>query len=86
MIRSVIRRPVAVAMVYISVALLGVAAWRNISVEVLPDVSFPQLTVSFGWPGASPETVEAFATSPVESVIQWANDRSIDALPPPANI
>ena len=70
MIRSVIRRPVAVTMVYVSVALLGVAAWRNISVEVLPDVSFPQLTVSFSWPGASPETVEAFATSPVESVIQ----------------
>ncbi|MFW6199034.1 MAG: efflux RND transporter permease subunit [Gemmatimonadota bacterium] len=70
MIRSSIRRPVAVTMVYVSVALLGIAAWRNISIELLPDVSFPQLTLSLGWPGSSPETVEAFATSPLESAIQ----------------
>jgi len=70
MIRLSIRRPVAVAMVYISVGLLGVAAWQNLPLELLPDASFPQLTVSLEWPGASPETVEAHATSPVEATIQ----------------
>jgi hydrophobic/amphiphilic exporter-1 (mainly G- bacteria), HAE1 family len=69
-IRLSIRRPVAVAMLYISVALLGVAAWRNIPIELLPDVSFPRLAVSFEWRGASPETIEAFATSPVEASIR----------------
>ena len=70
MIRLSIRRPVAVAMTYFAVALLGVAAWRNIAIELLPDTQLPRLTVTARWPGSSPETVEAFLTSPIESTIQ----------------
>ena len=70
MIRMSIRRPVAVAMAYAAVALLGVAAWRNIPIELLPDTQLPRLKVTGRWRGASPETVEAFLTSPLESVIQ----------------
>ena len=70
MIGLSIRRPVAVAMIYISVSLLGVAAWQNIPIELLPDAEFPVLTLSYSWPGASPETVEAFATSPIEAQVQ----------------
>jgi HAE1 family hydrophobic/amphiphilic exporter-1 len=70
MIRMSLRRPVAVAMTYTAVALLGVVAWRNIPIEMLPDRTLPQLTVTGGWRGASPETVEAFLTAPLEAVIQ----------------
>ena len=70
MIRLSIRRPVAVAMAYLAVALLGVAAWRNIPIELLPDTQLPRLQVTAQWYGASPETIEAFLTSPIESVIQ----------------
>lgn len=70
MIRMSIRRPVAVAMTYTAVALLGVAAWRNIAIELLPDTELPRLTVTGAWRGASPETVEAFLTSPLEAAIQ----------------
>lgn len=58
------------AMVYLAAALLGVAAWRNIPVELLPDTTLPQLHVRAWWPGASPETTEAFLTSPLEAAIQ----------------
>ncbi len=70
MIRLSIRRPVAVTMAYFGVALLGVAAWRNIPIELLPDTDLPQLTVEANWRGASPEAMEAFVTSPMESAIQ----------------
>lgn len=70
MIRLSIRRPVAIAMGYFAVALLGVAAWRNIPVELLPDTRLPRLTIEGSWPGASPETIEAFLTSPVEAAVQ----------------
>ncbi len=70
MIRLSIRRPVAVAMIYLALAALGIASWRDIPVELFPDTELPRLTVSAGWPGASPETVEAFLTSPIESEIQ----------------
>ncbi|MFC1660558.1 efflux RND transporter permease subunit [Gemmatimonadota bacterium] len=70
MIRLSIRRPVAVTMAYVAVALLGVAAWQNIPIELLPDTQLPHLTVTARWQGASPETIEAFLTSPIEAVIQ----------------
>ena len=54
MIRMSLRRPVAVAMTYMAVALLGIRAWQNIPVEMLPDTQLPQLTVTGTWPGASP--------------------------------
>jgi len=65
-----IRRPVAVAMGCLAVALMGASAWRNIPIELLPDTDLPRLNVEASWRGASPETVEAFLTSPIESVVQ----------------
>ena len=70
MIRVSLRRPVAVAMTYAAVALLGVVAWTNVPIELLPDTQLPRLSVSGTWPGASPETVEAFLTAPLESTVQ----------------
>lgn len=55
---------------YLAAALLGVAAWRNIPVELLPDTELPRLTVTANLTGASPETMEAFVTSPLEAAIQ----------------
>lgn len=70
MIRLSIRRPVAVSMTYFAVALLGVAAWRNIPIELLPDTELPQLLVSAEWSRASPEAMEAFVTAPLEAAVQ----------------
>ena len=57
-------------MTYVAVALLGAFAWQNIPIEMLPDTELPRLTLTGRWRGASPETVEAFLTSPLESTIQ----------------
>lgn len=70
MIRLAIRRPIAMAMVYLGTAVLGVAAWRNIPVELLPDTALPRLHLRASWTGASPETTEAFLTSPIEAAVQ----------------
>jgi hydrophobic/amphiphilic exporter-1 (mainly G- bacteria), HAE1 family len=70
MIGLAVRRPVAVAMAYLALALLGVLAWRNIPVELLPDTRHPRLTIQATWAGASPETTEAFLTSPMEAAVQ----------------
>jgi HAE1 family hydrophobic/amphiphilic exporter-1 len=69
-IRLSIRRPVAVSMAYFAVALLGIAAWRGIPIELLPDTELPQLTVNASWSRASPETMEAFVTAPLEAAVQ----------------
>jgi HAE1 family hydrophobic/amphiphilic exporter-1 len=70
MIRFSIRRPVTVSMLYLIVSLLGIAAWRDMPVELLPDTQLPRFTITASWPGASPEAVEAFVTSPIEATAQ----------------
>ena len=69
-IRAAYRRPVAVAMAYVAVALLGLRAWTDIPIERFPDVSLPRLDITASWRGASPEAMEAFLTSPVEATVQ----------------
>jgi HAE1 family hydrophobic/amphiphilic exporter-1 len=69
-IRTSIDRPTTVAMVYIAIAAIGVASLLDIPVELLPDVEYPQLTITTTWPGASPEVVEAFLTAPLEGAAQ----------------
>ena len=70
MIRFSIRRPVAVAMAFSALALLGVASWLNVPVELLPETELPRLRIRAEWPGASPEVTEAFLTSPLEAAVQ----------------
>jgi HAE1 family hydrophobic/amphiphilic exporter-1 len=70
MIRFSIRRPVAVTMGYLALAMLGVASWLKMPVELLPETELPRLRVTASWRGASPETTEAFLTSPVEAAVQ----------------
>ena len=70
MIGGSIRRPVAVAMGCLAIALMGASAWRNIPIELLPETQLPRLNVDAEWRGASPETVEAFLTSPIEAAVQ----------------
>jgi HAE1 family hydrophobic/amphiphilic exporter-1 len=65
-----VRRPITIAMTYLAVGLLGLAAWRNLPIELLPDTDLPQLSLMAQWPGASPETTEAFLTSPLEAAVQ----------------
>jgi len=67
-IRFAVRRPVATAAIYAALLALGLYSFRLIPVQLLPDVSYPRLTVRATWAGASPETMEARVTSRLESV------------------
>jgi HAE1 family hydrophobic/amphiphilic exporter-1 len=78
MITLSIRRPVAIAMAYLCIALLGIAAWRNLPIELLPDTDLPRLQVTASLSGASPEVTEAFLTAPIEAEIQQI--RGIETL------
>nr|WP_279382518.1 efflux RND transporter permease subunit [Acanthopleuribacter pedis] len=60
------RHPVAVSMFYISISILGVISFLNLSVEGQPETELPQLVVTTSWFGTSPEVVQVFLTSPIE--------------------
>ena len=70
MIDLSINRPIATAAIYFALVALGAYSFRLIPVELLPDVDYPRLTINASWGGASPEAMEAFVTSPLESTAQ----------------
>ncbi|MGD2152014.1 MAG: efflux RND transporter permease subunit [Gemmatimonadales bacterium] len=64
-----IRRPVATAMAFLAIVMLGVIAFWRLPVDLLPDVAFPTLTVWTQYPEAGPSEVERFITEPIESAV-----------------
>ena len=66
MIHWILSRPVAVTMVYLSVVILGVISYKNLSVEGQPETEMPQIVVDTSWASTSPEVVQIFMTSPIE--------------------
>ncbi len=67
-----VRRPVLASAVSMAILLLGLRAWLGMTVRQYPDVTTTVVTVTTADPGASPETVKAFITSPLEQVIASA--------------
>ncbi len=61
-----IRRPVATSLLTAALVLVGLAAYPFLPVAPLPRVEFPTITVSAGYPGASPETMAATVAQPLE--------------------
>jgi HAE1 family hydrophobic/amphiphilic exporter-1 len=66
LIEGSIRRPVTVFMTTLGVVLFGLVAASRLSVDLLPDISYPSLTVRTDLPDAAPGDVEQFVTRPVE--------------------
>ncbi|HKQ58981.1 MAG TPA: efflux RND transporter permease subunit [Candidatus Eisenbacteria bacterium] len=65
-IEGSIRRPVTVFMTTLGVVLFGLVAASRLDVDLLPDISYPSLTVRTDLPDAAPADVEQFVTRPVE--------------------
>lgn len=64
-----IKNPVLAWMIFIGVIVFGGIAYMSLGVSQMPDVDFPQLSVSTSWPGASPESVESSVTDVIEADI-----------------
>jgi HAE1 family hydrophobic/amphiphilic exporter-1 len=64
-----LRRPVATSMLFVAVAVLGVVSFLRLPIDLLPDVSFPTLSVWTTYADAGPEEVERFVTEPIEAAL-----------------
>jgi len=61
------KRPVAVAMLFLAVILLGVISFVRLPIDLLPDVSYPRLVVFTSYPDVAPAEVERLITERVEA-------------------
>jgi len=63
------RRRVTVAMVTLTFVLFGLIALNDLKVNLLPDLSYPTLTVRTEYTGAAPTEIETLVTQPVEEAV-----------------
>jgi HAE1 family hydrophobic/amphiphilic exporter-1 len=63
------RRHVAISMAAVTLVLFGLISLKELPVNLLPDLSYPTLTVRTEYEGAAPEEVETLLTRPVEEAV-----------------
>jgi len=64
-----IRRPVLITVVFLIITLLGGVSFLQLPVDLMPDVSFPTLTVQTTYGGVGPEEMEELVSVPLERAL-----------------
>jgi hydrophobe/amphiphile efflux-1 (HAE1) family protein len=64
-----IKNPVFAWMLMACTMLFGIVALTRIGISQFPDVDYPNISVSVGWPGASPPAVEREIVEPLEQAM-----------------
>lgn len=65
MVRFLIHRPIAVLMVYIAAIVLGIIAYFNVPVSLMPDIPIPEVTVNISYKNSSARELENAVVRPL---------------------
>ena len=63
------RRPVTVSMLTTGALIFGLVALSRLPLNLLPDISYPTLTIQTEYPDAAPAEVEKLITEPLEEAV-----------------
>jgi len=64
-----VRRPVFATMLILALVVMGLAAYRNLGVDLFPKVEFPTVNITTTLRGAAPEEVESQVTKRIEEAV-----------------
>jgi len=67
------RRPVTVFVFTMATVVFGLVAFRDLAVDLLPEITYPSLTIRTLYEGAAPSEVENLVTRPVENSVGVVN-------------
>ncbi|MCL4541560.1 MAG: efflux RND transporter permease subunit [Chloroflexi bacterium] len=67
--RYALRNPIAVAVICLLLVVIGIYAYFTLGISLIPNVTFPGVTVVTTLPGADPQTIETQITKPIEDAI-----------------
>ena len=62
-------RRVTVAMVMVAVVAFGMVGFSRLAVNLLPDITYPTITVRTEYPGVAPLEIERLVSEPVEGLV-----------------
>ncbi len=69
-----IKRPIAVSMISLGILIIGVVASMRIPFNLLPNITYPKVTIRTEYPHAAPEEVENLVTKPIEQAVGIINN------------
>ncbi len=69
-----IRRPVTVTMLFVAIAVFGGISYGRLALNLLPEISYPTLTIRTNYEGTAPAEVENLITETVENAVSVANN------------
>ncbi len=69
LIKTAIERPVTVFMFVLAVILFGLVSLDRLALNLLPNISYPSLTVQTDYADAAPEEIENLVTRPIEEAV-----------------
>jgi hydrophobic/amphiphilic exporter-1 (mainly G- bacteria), HAE1 family len=64
-----IRRPVTVTMLFVAIAVFGVVSYDQLALNLLPEISYPTLTIRTEYEAAAPAEVEKLISQPIENAV-----------------
>jgi HAE1 family hydrophobic/amphiphilic exporter-1 len=67
--RFAVHRPIFTIMVVLMVLLLGTISLLRLPIDLMPDISYPTLSISCSYENAGPEEIEELITRPIEQAV-----------------
>jgi HAE1 family hydrophobic/amphiphilic exporter-1 len=67
--RFAVHRPIFTIMVVLMVLLLGTISLLRLPIDLMPDISYPTLSISCTYENAGPEEIEELITRPIEQAV-----------------
>ena len=62
-------RPISTSMIVGIVVVTSVVALSRLPIDLMPDVTFPNISIVVTYPGATPEEIETLITQPLEEAM-----------------
>jgi HAE1 family hydrophobic/amphiphilic exporter-1 len=69
-----IRRPVTIFIFAVAAVVFGAVAFSNLAVNLLPDITYPSLTIRTTYEGTAPVEIESLLTRPIENAVGVVNN------------
>ena len=63
------RRRVTVAMLKVAIIAFGLVGYSRLSLNLLPDITYPTITIRTEYPGAAPNEIERLISEPIEGLV-----------------
>ena len=67
--RLAVHRPILTIMVILIVIILGVVSLTRLPIDLMPDITYPTLSIRTNYENASPEEIEELITRPIEEAM-----------------